>query len=55
MKDIKTRLSALLIEYKYTQSRKALQEVTNLLAGIESEQDYNSFKSFFTDSKNFAN
>ncbi len=47
MNDLKTKLSALMIEYRFTHSRKALHEVSRLAQKIESPKDLNTFRSFF--------
>lgn len=47
MPDLKTRLSALLIQYRYTRSQKVLNEMVWLLEHLEDQKDFKIFKDFF--------
>ena len=50
MPDIKTRLSTLLIQYRYTQSKRVLQQMVSLVEQMDNARDGKSFEDFFLSS-----
>ena len=48
MPDIKTRLSTLLIQYRYTRSKKVLEQMVTLVEKMDLERDSKSFQDFIT-------
>ena len=47
MPDLKTRLAALLIEFRHTRSRKSLDEITDLIQRLENPGDFQITRDFF--------
>ena len=50
MPDIKTRLSSLLIQYRYTRSKRVLQQMVTLVEEMDTERDGKSFEDFIMSS-----
>ncbi len=51
MPDLRTRLSALMIEFSFTHSQKTLLEMTNLIQRMNSQGDFRIFREFFLSSQ----
>ena len=47
MTDLKTRLSALLIQYRYTRSRNVLNEMVGIVERMDDQGDHRVFEDFF--------
>ena len=48
MEDLKTRLSALLLEYQYTRSQRTLREIVNMIERMDIRKDAKAFVEVFS-------